>query len=196
MAEALFGTDGFTVRELVRAELPALQALFEANPGYFVRVGGQPPRPDEAVQEFDEQVPPHLSWSQRWFAGVFDDAGGLRGLFIIVSDLSAPGVWHIALFILEDALHGSGLAARLHAAYEAWARAAGARWLRLAVIDGNVPAERFWPKCGYREVRRRPYVNASGAEVSARVLVKPLGDETLLGYLAQVPRDAPDSPLP
>jgi GNAT superfamily N-acetyltransferase len=192
----LFAADPFVVRPLAREELPALQALFEANPGYFVRVGGQPPRPDEAQQAFDELPPPHLGHGERWFAGIFDDRGALRGLVIVVSDLSARGVWHIALFFLDDAAHGTGVAGRLHAALEAWARAGGAQWLRLAVIVGNVPAERFWAKCGYAEVRTRPYVNASGAAVTARVLVKPLAGGTLESYLARVPRDAQDSTLP
>lgn len=192
----LFSIEGFDVRELRRDELPALQALFEANPGYFRIVGGQPPRPDEAQQEFDERPPPHLGYSDRWFAGVFAAEGSLRGLLIVVSDLSAAGVWHIALFLLDDRTRGTGVAARLHAALEDWARTRGARWLRLAVIAGNRAAERFWDRCGYEAVRTRPYVNASGETVTARVMVKPLAGGPVAEYLARVPRDAPDSPLP
>lgn len=196
MSGTLFAVDGLTVRSLLRAELPALQALFEANPGYFRIVSGQPPRPDEAQVEFDELPPAHLSYAERWFAGVFDSRGALHGVTIVVSDLAAPGVWHIALFLLDDATRGTGVAQRLHAALEGWARARGARWMRLAVIRGNTVAERFWAKCGYDEVRTRPYVDAAGRRVSARVMIKSLAGEATADYLARVPRDAPGSELP
>jgi GNAT superfamily N-acetyltransferase len=192
----LFAADGYCVRELRRVELPALQELFRANSEYFEAVGGQPPRPDEAQLEFEELPPPHLTFSKRWFAGVFDEPGRLRGVLIVVADLAAQGVWHIALFLLDGQARGTGAAMRLHSALQDWACRSGARWLRLAVISGNVAAERFWAKCGYQQVRTRPYVNASGAAVTARVLVKPLGDGAVEEYLALVPRDAPHSTLP
>lgn len=192
----LFATAPYVVRDLTRHELPAVQALFEANPSYFIKAGGLPPRPDEAERQFEELPPPHLTFSERWFAGVFDDRGGLRGLLIVTSDLSAPGVWQIALFFLDDRARGTGIAIRLHAALEAWAHARGAQWLRLAVISGNAAAERFWDKVGYTEVRTRPYVNAGGNQVTARILIRPLAGSAIEDYLRLVPRDAPDSALP
>lgn len=196
MRSELFTVDGLTVRSLLRDELPSLQALFEANPAYFQIVAGQPPQPDEAQVEFDELPPAHLSYSERWFAGVFDSPGALHGVLIIVSDLAAPGVWHIALFLLDAATRGTGAAQRLNSALEGWAHAQGARWMRLAVIHGNAVAERFWAKCGYEELRTRSYVNASGQPVSARVMIKSLAGDAVADYLARVPRDAPGSELP
>ncbi|MEN9419621.1 MAG: hypothetical protein RI988_3241 [Pseudomonadota bacterium] len=196
MRGTLFAVEDLTVRSLLRDELPALQALFEANPAYFQTVAGQPPQPNEAQVEFDELPPAHLSYSQRWFAGIFDSQGALHGVLIVVSDLAAPGVWHIALFFLDEATRGTGAALRLHAALEDWARTHGARWMRLAVIRGNTVAERFWAKCGYEEVRTRPYVNASGKPATARVMIKSLAGDARADYLERVPRDAPGSELP
>lgn len=192
----LFTTDGYTVRNLRRDELPALQTLFEANPGYFQTVSGRPPQPDEAQVEYDELPPPHLAFNERWFAGVFSPDGVLRGVLILVSDLAASGVWHIALFLLDGAARGTGVAQRLHAALEDWARRRGAVWMRLSVIRGNAVAERFWARCGYQEVRTRPYVNASGQPVTAIVMIKALAGGTTAEYLTRVPRDVPGSALP
>lgn len=192
----LFDTPDLVVRDLHRDELALLQALFDANPGYFRLVGGQPPRPDEAEREFDEWPPAPLSFTHRWFAGAFDRRGLLRGSLILLSDLPAAGVWHLALLLLADELHGTGVATRLHDAIEAFARRAGARWMRLGVVSGNRAAERFWHKCGYREVRTREITNASGQPRTVRVLVKSLAAGTLADYLRRVPRDAPASPLP
>jgi hypothetical protein len=120
----------------------------------------------------------------------------LRGLTIVVSDLSAKDVWHTSLFFVEVWLRGSGAAGEIQASLEAWAAAAGARWLRLGVIVGNAPAEHFWSKCGYAEVRRRQVVVANGQTRTTRVMVKPLAGAAIDDYLRRVPRDDPESTLP
>lgn len=192
----LFESARFVVRELQPEQLGALHALFEANPDYFITVNGRAPPPDEAQQEFDEPPPAHLTYGTRWFAGVFDRPGALMGTVILLSDLPAKGVWHTALFFLTQALRGTGAALELHLALESKARSCGAQWLRLAVIEGNLPAERFWSKCGYSAVRVREIVNASGQPRTARVMVKALTGGSLSDYLRLVPRDDPDSSLP
>ena len=192
---ALFETPRFYARALTQPDLPSLQALFEANPDYFVAVGGQPPRADEAQQEFNELPPPHLPFGARWFAGLFDGANVLRGIAIVVSDLSAPAVWHIALFFLEEGSRRTGASHEIYDALENWIRASGGSWIRLGVVHGNLPAERFWVKCGFTETRTREFVNASGQTKTVRVLVKSVTGGTIDSYLQLVPRDQPGSTL-
>lgn len=192
----LFSTPRFSARELAAHEVPLLQALFVANPEYFLTVNGRRPHPDEAQVEFDEMPPPHLGFTRRWFLGLFDAAGALQGVAIVVSDLSAPTVWHVALFLVATPLHGTGAARELYAALEAWMAACGACWLRLGVVAGNARAEAFWQRCGYAQVRQRPGVDTGGRINTIRVLVKPLHGGTLDAYLETVPRDRPDSTLP
>lgn len=192
----LFESPRLVVVPLPRDELPALQAIFEADPGYFVRVGGQPPRPDEAEREFEDRPPAHLNAGTHWFCGVHDRAGRLRGVLILDEDLGAARVWHIALFFLDPAVRGTGAAAELHAALEAHARTGGAAWLRLCVIEGNRGAERFWARCGYLPLRTRPLVGADAAVRTSIVMVKALTDAALDDYQRLVPRDMPGSSLP
>lgn len=192
----LFNTSDLLARDLHRDELPLLQHLFEANPEYFMLVGGQPPLPDEAEREFDELPPAPLTFSRRWFAGIFDRQQQLQGLFVVISDLCAVGVWHTTLFFLTSSLHGTGAAARLQASFETWAMSAGAKWLRLGVVSGNIAAERFWSKCGYHEVRTREIPGASGETRTVRILIKPLTVSGLVEYLRLVPRDSPGASLP
>lgn len=196
MNDVLFSTDKLTARELRADEVPRLQALFEANPGYFETVNGRPPKADEAQAEFDELPPPHLAFTRRWFAGLFDRDGALVGVTIIVSDLGAAGVWHVALFLVATALHGRGVAAAAFAALEAWARARGADWLRLAVVQGNTRAERFWEKLGLVQTRIRHGIDTGGRINDVRVMVKPLGADGIAAYLDRMPRDRPDAELP
>jgi hypothetical protein len=192
---SLFESIGFTVRELLLDELSTLQALFEANPEYFVTVNGKAPDTGEAIREFNEMPPAHLTFGTRWFAGVFDKAQRLCGAIILVHDLSAKGVWHIALFFMEARLRGTGAAQEVYASLEEVSYSSHAQWLRLAVIDGNLRAERFWIRQGYSEVRKRQLQNPSGEIKTSKVMVKPLRGGTLAEYLHLVPRDAPSSPL-
>ena len=194
-----FRAGRMAARELAACEVPLLQALFDANPLYFQAVNGRPPHADEAQQEFDERPPPHLPFTRRWLLGLFDadvDSKALQGVAVIVQDLCAPGVWHIALYLVATALHGSGAAAGTYRAMEAWVRRGGAHWLRLGVVAGNARAERFWQAQGFAEVRRRGGIDTGGRVNDLRVLAKPLAGGTLADYLVLVPRDQPDSVLP
>jgi GNAT superfamily N-acetyltransferase len=192
----LFQAAGHSVRQLQPSDVPALQALFDANPAYFQAVNGRPANPDEAQAEFEEVPPAHLPFAGHWEAGICDGQGQLVGTLVVLSDFCAPGVWHLGLFLLATRLHGSGLAASLHQALLAWARSQGAQWMRLSVIVGNARAERFWARQGYTEVRRRHGIDTGGRLNDARVMVIALGDQGLDAYLARVPRDQPGSHLP
>lgn len=191
----LFETAHHLVREMTEPELPRLQALYEANPEFFLIVNGRRPEPDEARQHFDELPPPHLNYARRWFAGVFDRSGELQGHVAIVSDLVLPGAWHLATFLMATRLHGSGAAGEVFAALVSWVQEQGACWLRLAVAVGNARAERFWERCGFVEVRRRENMDTGGRINTMRVMVKPLAGLPVVHYLAQVPRDRPGADL-
>lgn len=124
-----------------------------------------------------------------------DDAtGNMVALADGVSDLLAPGVWHIGLFIVASARHGTGDAQRLHQSLRDWATAQGAAWLRLGVVQGNTRAERFWQAQGYRQTRTREGVQIGPRVHTVRVMVLPLAGGEMADYLARVPRDRPESP--
>ena len=184
------------MRTLAAGQVPLLQALFDANPGYFQAVNGRPAAPDEAQLEFDELPPPHLPFRQRWVAGLFSDGGALLGTLVLVADLGAAGVWHIALLLIDQAHHGSGLAAQVMAGLQAWARGQGAQWLRLGVVVGNRRAQGFWLRQGFTVTRLRRGIDTGGRLNDLQVMVKPLAGGTLADYLTLVPRDAPDADLP
>jgi GNAT superfamily N-acetyltransferase len=192
----LFQGQGFRVGVLAAAQVPLLQALFDANAGYFQAVNGRPAAPDEAQLEFDELPPPHLPFRQRWVAGIFSDGGALLGTLVLVADLGAANVWHIALLLVDQARHGSGLAAQVMAGLQAWAGSQGAQWLRLGVVVGNLRAQRFWLRQGFTATRLRRGIDTGGRLNDLQVMVKPLADGTLADYLTLVPRDAPDADLP
>jgi ribosomal protein S18 acetylase RimI-like enzyme len=191
--EALFAAAGWRCVELAPSRIPQLQAFFEANPEYHVTVNGEPPRPDEARDEYESMPPAGWPFGRKWVLGYVERGDEMVGMADVLSDLFAPGIWHLGTFIVATRLHGSGAAAAMYEALEAWMRANDARWLRLGVVAGNARAERFWEKRGYRELRRREGV-AMGRKVNAiRVMAKPLVPGEWSDYFDKVGRDRPDS---
>jgi len=180
--------------ELTAAHEAALQRFFDANPLYFIAVGGEPAAASEAHDEIHGTLPAGWPFTKKWLVGFVDAGDELVAMANVVSDLLAPGVWHIGLFIVATARHGSGEAQALYRSLETWAQSNGARWLRLGVVLGNARAERFWERHGFRETRIRDGIAMGRRSNTVRVMVKPLAGEAIEHYLALVPRDRPERP--
>jgi GNAT superfamily N-acetyltransferase len=177
------------VIEITAEEEPRLQAFFVASPEYFLAVNGEPAGPNEAHEEIHGELPDGWSFTKKWLVGYVNSGGMLVAMANVVSDLLAPSVWHIGLFVVTTSLHGTGLAQALYREIETWAASNGASWLRLGVVQGNGRAERFWESLGYIEARTRPGVTMGKLTNTLRVMFKPLSGGTLEQYLSLVPRD-------
>ena len=191
---AFFTVGAYRASELRDADVPALQAFFEANPEYSIAVQGRPPGSTEAREEFDEVIPEGFTYERRWILKVVDEAGAMVAMASVVSNMMAKEVWHVGLFIVATRLHGTGKAREIYSALEAWMRRRGARWTRLGVVVGNSRAERFWESLGYVETRRRLGLEMGAKVNDLRVMAKPLAGGALADYLAMVPRDRPEAP--
>ena len=190
---------GVRVVELGPDDAPLLQRFFDANPRYFEIVQGEPAWPDAAQRELTEGVPAHMSHGRHWILGWRQDdgePGDLAAVANVVRDLVAPGVWHLGLFVVDAARHGSGDAQAIYDGIEAWARAGGAQWLRLGVVEGNERAERFWTRQGYVQTRVREGMPMGNATKTVRVKLKPLAGGAVETYLGLVARDRPGSTAP
>jgi len=188
----LFAAEVYEAVELGEDDLPALQAFFAGNPEYFLAVTGAPPRPDEAKQELEFRPPPGLPYEKVYVLGFLDSGDQMVAMASVLTDLPAPGVWHISLFLVASPLHGTGLAGLLYGQLETWAKDEGASWLRLDVVAGNRKAERFWEKSGYSDVRQA-IVQFGSTTRPVRVMVKPLGGSDIEEYFREVPGDRPKS---
>ncbi len=189
----LFAANGLHAFEIRADDVPELQSFFEANPEYFVTVTGEPPAAQEADDEFREGLPDGWSFGKKWLLGFRNDAGLLVGMADVVSDLLAPHVWHIGLFIVATSRHGTGDARALYHGLESWTMALGAKWLRLGVVLGNARAERFWERMGFAETRTRGNIVMGKRVNTVRVMMKPLAGGTLAQYLSLIERDRPEA---
>ena len=186
------------VIEISDAHVAELQRLFEANSEYSIAVNGEPPRPNDAREEIHGELPAGWSFSRKWLIGYVDASGAMLAMANVVSDLLAPTVWNIGLFMVATARHGDGSSRIIYRGLEAWVGANGASWLRLGVVQGNVRAERFWERLGYVQVRIRSDVKMGRLTNTIRVMIKPFSGGTLEQYLSLVERDRPeahDAPL-
>jgi RimJ/RimL family protein N-acetyltransferase len=191
MAASGFETDELSAHPVEREDLAEVQAFIESNPEYWLLTQGHPPPSDEAAKSFDWLPPADMTYSEHlWLLVRHRSTQEVLGQLGIAADLLATGVYHLGFFMTATRTHGSGLAHRLHEAYERWTIGRGARWLRLGVVAANHRAEAFWRRVGYQEVRRRDgYVLGDLSHVLI-TMVKPLPRETLDEYLAAVPRDS------
>jgi GNAT superfamily N-acetyltransferase len=188
----LFGAGAIRAIELGDDDVVRLQRFFELNPEYFIDVSGQPPSSGEARDEIHGPLPAGWVFTKKWIVGFLDERDALAAMANVVSDLLAPSVWHIGLFIVTTRLHGSGLAQSLYGELEGWMRSLGAQWLRLGVVQGNARAERFWERLGFVDVRERKSVEMGARVNTIRVMAKPLAGGTIQQYLALVSRDRPE----
>ncbi len=181
-----------TLVELTVDDIPALQAFYNANPGYSQLVMGRAPHPTEAHDDFHDLPPPEFSMNKKLMIGLVDVDRHLIGVADIVSDLFAKDVWHIGFFIIAESRHGSGIGGHFYQALEHWMQQQGARWLRLGVASGNRRGEMFWRRCGYAQVRARDNYALGDLRHTLLVMAKPLGANTLIAYLERVARDRPE----
>jgi len=180
--------------ELTPEEEPLLQRFFEENPEYFIAAHGERAGPNEAREEIHGELPAGWSFTRKYLVGYTDEAGSLVAMANVITDLLAKDVWHIGLFIVATARHGTGDAQALNEGLERWAMANGAKWLRLGVVRGNARAERFWESLGYVQTRTREGVQMGKRTNTVRVMVKPLAGGTIEEFLSLVPRDRPEVP--
>lgn len=197
MTSPLFTTDRHEARTIGPANVPALQAFFEANPEYSLTVCGEPPGAQEAQTEFDDAPPAGMRFNGRRMIGFHDRSGAMVGMAHVLTDFLADGVGHIGLFIVASALHGHGVGGELYRGLEGWMRDSGMRWIRLGAVVGNIKAERFWTGRGYQETRQRHGIVMGRRTNDLHVYVKPLNaDATIAHYLTCVERDRPESLAP
>ena len=117
--------------------------------------------------------------------------GQVIGMADLLQDLFAEGIWHVGTFIAATSLHGTGRPHEMYGAMETWMAAAGARWLRLGVVEANARGAAFWRRVGYSPVRVREGFEIGGRKHRLHVLAKPLGEADWEAYLRSVPRDRP-----
>jgi RimJ/RimL family protein N-acetyltransferase len=152
---------GHTVSRLSPSDVRDLQHLYERCSDYHQLEEGTPTRAD-AAEHLLAALPPGKDAADKYVIGVRRPDGELVGVLDLIRDYPKENDWWLGLLMLEPEARGSGLGGELcRAAMDAIA-AQGGLSIFLGVLEQNTPAERFWRRQGFEELRRQPYTSASG----------------------------------
>ncbi len=144
-------TGRLVLRPAGLGDVPALQAVLEAAPGYHELVNGCPAPPDAAR---DLLADAEADADRRLLIAWPADGGLAAGVVDLQLHWPEPGAAHVRLLLLREALHGRGLGREVAAAVAGFLAGEGFRALRLSVTAGNDGAREFWERVGFPPVDR------------------------------------------
>jgi len=158
---------------IVRRAAPGDEPILRA-----VRLQALSDTPEAFGSTYDRELARTTADWQRWMSPgatfILDDAGGPKGIVAGMRDESDAAVVHLMSMWVDPALRGSGAAEALVASLLAWAETEGARQMRLAVIQTNDRARRFYERLGFRGNGRQGVRERDGAiEVEMERAVAP-----------------------
>jgi len=135
----------FNLRPLTAADIPALQQVYDACPGVFARLLGQPAAPNQAASDFQQaQKTPG-----RFQFGISVE-GKLVGLVDCKLDSDRAGVAHLGLLLLAPPYDDPEIAALALRILTTWLTGAfGVRRLEADVLAHDPGAIRFWTGEGF-----------------------------------------------
>ena len=151
--EILFSCGNETAALITPEDMPDLQALLERSADFFYLIEGQPPGPD-AARSLEIEGPPGWSLKKKILIGVKDQNSSLIAIIEGMRDYPEDGIFWIGLLLIDPFKRSQGLGERIMNGFEGWARAQGARQVRLGVADVNRKAMRFWQRIGFELVSK------------------------------------------
>ncbi|RKH23929.1 GNAT family N-acetyltransferase [Corallococcus praedator] len=144
-----FQAGDLTAEQIPDAETEALQPLLERCEDFHQLSYGRPALVDQA-RRIPAERPPNLTPGQGHLFALKTAAGDVVGLLEALRDFPAPGEWYLGILLLAPEVRGQGRGEGVARAYEGHVRAQGGRLLRLAVLEQNEAAHRFWTRMGFQ----------------------------------------------
>jgi GNAT superfamily N-acetyltransferase len=136
---------GLAVRRAELRDVPVLREL---------RLQALSEAPDAFGSTYEREVARTTSDWQRWLSPgvtfILENPAGAQGIVAGLHDTADPAVMHLMAMWVCPAIRGLGAAEVLIAAVLAWAKAEGATWVRLNVIQTNERARRVYERNGFR----------------------------------------------
>ena len=158
----MFELAGHSVERMTREDVAETQLFLERCSEFFERFEGGPPPKDVAERELTER--PAGYPAEDHFVFLVRDGGAIVALLNVLRNFPRERQWWIGFQIVDPALRGRGLGARLFAAAEEWMVGQGAERIQLAVAEGNSGSERFWGRMGFVETEWQRSINVNGME--------------------------------
>lgn len=136
----------FCVKKLSDSHISEILALYRGNPLYFKHC---PPFPDEDTVKGDlRALPDGKSAEDKHFLGFYD-----KNLLVAVMDLITcyldSNTAFIGLFMVAETRQGIGTGSQIISECLRALKSMGFGRVRLAAVDTNEQAKRFWEKNGF-----------------------------------------------
>ncbi len=133
-----------TTRALEDRDAAPLQALFDADPEYFLGMNGR----KIPVEEIRTMLPSGRTREDKFLYAIERD-GHLAGIIDLIRGYPEPATWHLGFLFIAKAFRAAGLGrAALHALY-GHVHAQGGKVLRLGVVEDNNRARWLYATEGF-----------------------------------------------
>ncbi len=130
----------------LNADANRVMDLFRRAGDYARLESGRDPDLDYLRENFDG--PPSLAREDR-FTLALEEGDTLLGTAGYIRNFYEPGEWYMGLLLLDPAIRGQGYGTKLAQRVIDHARREGGSRIRIAVLDANPNARRFWERQGY-----------------------------------------------
>ena len=138
-----------SLRPLGADDVIAVQAVYEATPGYFEMMSGAPAPAYEAQREFDNLArQPGRLWLGLFVPG---EAGlpDLIGLLDLRLDFPEPQIATLGLLLVCEARQRQGFGSQAYRLIEGWLRQQGFSAVELHVAGQAFGVQQFWRRVGF-----------------------------------------------
>lgn len=148
-----------------------LQKVLEGAPIYSLLVKGHPPLPSDAEEIFME-CPPGKTIDDK-IVGGFWIKNKMVGCLDICREYPDPGIAFIGLLLFMEKHQRCGYGRKALTQIRSMATLWNSRSIRIAVIDTNNIALKFWKREGFVELYRKPVSGYTGDAIIMESVLQP-----------------------
>lgn len=163
-----------SLRPLSGTDVVAVQALYDATPGYFTMIAGTAAPAGLAAHDYDELTRQRgRTWLGLYLPGP-EGAPVLSGLLDMRLAYPPPDVVTIGLLLVREDLQRRGYGTQAYRLIETWLQQQGYARLRLDVPGQAFGAQAFWRRLGFEFTGEQLRVAAGRKTVRLLVMEKVL----------------------
>lgn len=131
----------------------ALDLALRAADYATLEMGGTPD--DAYIRDFFTAVPPHLEPECLMHFSI-NEGPAMVGMLCIAKGYEYPDDWWIGLLLLDPAFRGQGIGHKVVSQIKKRASVQGINMLKLAILEANPRALKFWHREGFAHHRDAP----------------------------------------
>lgn len=162
----------FTVRRLLRDDIPSIFSLCEKNPQFYEHC---PPFVTPEKIEADMKAMPQRKAGQeqdKYYLGYFDVHQRLVAVMDFIDHYPDAQSGFIGFFMMEKVLQGTGVGSSIITELCACLAQWDYQYIRLGYVDGNEQSRAFWLKNQFTDTGLRDHINDYTVVVMNRFLTK------------------------